>query len=161
MYFSRYAEYSNQHSTISADTHFHQISIRFPATVTTHLAEIEFDELSLQLFNLCFQSLGEFVLPGAALISQRRRGCKVSLFLSADRLANKQDQEGALAEADIIENLSLEKLVNENKCLCQIVSVRAPDMKGLWFNSGFAICRQRVTTVHSFYPAWGSLKGQL
>ncbi|XP_032412563.1 ADP-ribosylation factor-like protein 13B isoform X5 [Xiphophorus hellerii] len=35
-------------------------------------------------------------------------------------LANKQDLEGALAEADIIENLSLEKLVNENKCLCQI-----------------------------------------
>ncbi|XP_035985392.1 ADP-ribosylation factor-like protein 13B isoform X2 [Fundulus heteroclitus] len=35
-------------------------------------------------------------------------------------LANKQDMEGALAEADIIENLSLEKLVNENKCLCQI-----------------------------------------
>nr|XP_046196450.1 ADP-ribosylation factor-like protein 13B [Oncorhynchus gorbuscha] len=37
-------------------------------------------------------------------------------------LANKQDRDGALAEADIIENLSLEKLVNENKCLCQIVS---------------------------------------
>ncbi|KAJ8003340.1 hypothetical protein DPEC_G00147310 [Dallia pectoralis] len=35
-------------------------------------------------------------------------------------LANKQDQDGALAEADIVENLSLEKLVNENKCLCQI-----------------------------------------
>ncbi|CAL8302235.1 ADP-ribosylation factor-like protein 13B isoform X1 [Gadus morhua] len=35
-------------------------------------------------------------------------------------LANKQDQEGALAEADIIESLALEKLVNENKCLCQI-----------------------------------------
>ncbi|XP_062866706.1 ADP-ribosylation factor-like protein 13B isoform X2 [Trichomycterus rosablanca] len=35
-------------------------------------------------------------------------------------LANKQDQDGALAEADIIESLSLEKLVNENKCLCQI-----------------------------------------
>ncbi|XP_056157294.1 ADP-ribosylation factor-like protein 13B isoform X2 [Lampris incognitus] len=35
-------------------------------------------------------------------------------------LANKQDREGALAEADIIESLSLEKLVNENKCLCQI-----------------------------------------
>lgn len=50
----------------------------------------------------------------------------VSLFPSGFRLANKQDQEGALAEADIIENLSLEKLVNENKCLCQIVSVRAP-----------------------------------
>nr|XP_033796404.1 ADP-ribosylation factor-like protein 13B isoform X2 [Geotrypetes seraphini] len=35
-------------------------------------------------------------------------------------LANKQDREGALAEADVIECLSLEKLVNENKCLCQI-----------------------------------------
>ena len=35
-------------------------------------------------------------------------------------LANKQDKEGALAEDDIIENLTLEKLVNENKCLCQI-----------------------------------------
>ncbi|XP_078513842.1 ADP-ribosylation factor-like protein 13B isoform X1 [Lissotriton helveticus] len=35
-------------------------------------------------------------------------------------LANKQDREGALAEADVIEYLSLEKLVNENKCLCQI-----------------------------------------
>ncbi|XP_074854642.1 ADP-ribosylation factor-like protein 13B isoform X3 [Carettochelys insculpta] len=35
-------------------------------------------------------------------------------------LANKQDQEGALAEADVIECLSLEKLVNEHKCLCQI-----------------------------------------
>lgn len=27
-----------------------------------------------------------------------------------------------MAEADIIEYLSLEKLVNEHKCLCQIVS---------------------------------------
>lgn len=35
-------------------------------------------------------------------------------------LANKQDKEGALGEAEIIEYLSLEKLVNENKCLCQI-----------------------------------------
>ncbi|XP_053312891.1 ADP-ribosylation factor-like protein 13B isoform X2 [Spea bombifrons] len=35
-------------------------------------------------------------------------------------LANKQDREGALSEADIVEFLSLEKLVNENKCLCQI-----------------------------------------
>ncbi|TRY77507.1 hypothetical protein DNTS_035097 [Danionella cerebrum] len=35
-------------------------------------------------------------------------------------LANKQDRDGAMAEADIIETLSLEKLVNENKCLCQI-----------------------------------------
>uniref|UniRef100_A0ACB8FH68 Uncharacterized protein n=1 Tax=Sphaerodactylus townsendi TaxID=933632 RepID=A0ACB8FH68_9SAUR len=36
------------------------------------------------------------------------------------KLANKQDKEGALAEADVIECLSLEKLVNEHKCLCQI-----------------------------------------
>ncbi|NWY46718.1 AR13B protein, partial [Sylvia atricapilla] len=35
-------------------------------------------------------------------------------------LANKQDREGALSEADVIESLSLEKLVNEHKCLCQI-----------------------------------------
>ncbi|NWX41143.1 AR13B protein, partial [Steatornis caripensis] len=35
-------------------------------------------------------------------------------------LANKQDREGALSEADVIESLSLEKLVNERKCLCQI-----------------------------------------
>lgn len=35
-------------------------------------------------------------------------------------LANKQDREGALSEADVIETLSLEKLVNEHKCLCQI-----------------------------------------
>ncbi|XP_043847012.1 ADP-ribosylation factor-like protein 13B [Dromiciops gliroides] len=35
-------------------------------------------------------------------------------------LANKQDKEGALTEVDIIECLSLEKLVNEQKCRCQI-----------------------------------------
>ncbi|KAF3821391.1 hypothetical protein GH733_010969 [Mirounga leonina] len=35
-------------------------------------------------------------------------------------MANKQDKEGALGEADVIECLSLEKLVNEHKCLCQI-----------------------------------------
>ncbi|NWU70152.1 AR13B protein, partial [Pterocles burchelli] len=35
-------------------------------------------------------------------------------------LANKQDREGALPEADVIESLSLEKLVNQHKCLCQI-----------------------------------------
>ncbi|XP_054441221.1 ADP-ribosylation factor-like protein 13B isoform X2 [Pteronotus mesoamericanus] len=35
-------------------------------------------------------------------------------------LANKQDKEGALGEADVIECLSLEKMVNEHRCLCQI-----------------------------------------
>lgn len=43
-------------------------------------------------------------------------------FIRLPRLANKQDKEGALGEADVIECLSLEKLVNEHKCLCQIVS---------------------------------------
>ncbi|KAG9349919.1 hypothetical protein JZ751_026272, partial [Albula glossodonta] len=36
-------------------------------------------------------------------------------------LANKQDKEAALHEADIIEHLSLEELVNDNKCHCKIV----------------------------------------
>lgn len=62
----------------------------------------------------------------------------ISLFPSGFRLANKQDHEGALAEADIIENLSLEKLVNENKCLCQIVSVCAP------------VVEQDVSDIRSF-----------
>ncbi|XP_072477769.1 ADP-ribosylation factor-like protein 13B isoform X2 [Notamacropus eugenii] len=35
-------------------------------------------------------------------------------------LANKQDKKGALAETDLIDCLSLEKLVNEKKCLCHI-----------------------------------------
>ncbi|XP_076834287.1 ADP-ribosylation factor-like protein 13B [Brachyhypopomus gauderio] len=35
-------------------------------------------------------------------------------------LANKQDQDGALLEGEIIESLSLEKLVNEHKCRCQL-----------------------------------------
>ncbi|KAH0500020.1 ADP-ribosylation factor-like protein 13B [Microtus ochrogaster] len=43
-----------------------------------------------------------------------------SIVFKKERLANKQDKEGALGEADVIECLSLEKLVNEHKCLCQI-----------------------------------------
>ncbi|KAM6438855.1 ADP-ribosylation factor-like protein 13B [Rhynochetos jubatus] len=35
-------------------------------------------------------------------------------------LANKQDREEALPEADVIDCLSLEKIVNEYKCPCQI-----------------------------------------
>ncbi|KAM9260568.1 ADP-ribosylation factor-like protein 13B [Cariama cristata] len=35
-------------------------------------------------------------------------------------LANKQDREGALPEADLIETLDLEKLINKHKCLCKI-----------------------------------------
>ncbi|KAJ8380345.1 hypothetical protein SKAU_G00011230 [Synaphobranchus kaupii] len=40
-------------------------------------------------------------------------------------LANKQDRDGALREADIIDRLSLEKLVNQNKCRCKIVPCSA------------------------------------
>ncbi|XP_062908593.1 ADP-ribosylation factor-like protein 13B [Mobula hypostoma] len=36
------------------------------------------------------------------------------------KLANKQDCVGALGEAELIERLSLEKLVNENKSFCKI-----------------------------------------
>jgi len=71
--------------------------------------------------------------------------------VSAFRLANKQDQEGALAEADIIENLSLEKLVNENKCLCQIVSACAPVAEQQWGDVKGA----RVTLRASCLPYMG------
>ncbi|XP_043823621.1 ADP-ribosylation factor-like protein 13B [Dromiciops gliroides] len=40
-------------------------------------------------------------------------------------LANKQDEEGALTETEIIERLSLEKLVSEQKCLCKIEPLSA------------------------------------
>lgn len=55
---------------------------------------------------------------------------KTTLCLS--RLANKQDKEGALGEADVIECLSLEKMVNEHKCLCQIVSLGVCLVVALW-----------------------------
>lgn len=85
-------------------SHFHKISTQFSASSFT-----PFYILVTRVLCLCrLNSLLPF-----------------SLF----RLANKQDQEGALAEADIIEKLSLEKLVNENKCRCQIVSICAPDME--------------------------------
>ncbi|KAJ8399877.1 hypothetical protein AAFF_G00406070 [Aldrovandia affinis] len=40
-------------------------------------------------------------------------------------LAIKQDREGALQEADIINHLSLEKLVNQNKCHCKIKAIKS------------------------------------
>ncbi|CAN0147356.1 unnamed protein product [Lampetra planeri] len=41
------------------------------------------------------------------------------------RLANKQDKVGALGAAEVIEHLSLEQLVNENKCICHIETCSA------------------------------------
>lgn len=61
-----------------------------------------------------------------SILCDKTHALTFPFVLSTPSLANKQDKEGALAEADIIENLSLEKLVNEHKCLCQIVSVSAP-----------------------------------
>ncbi|XP_061423407.1 ADP-ribosylation factor-like protein 13B [Lethenteron reissneri] len=40
-------------------------------------------------------------------------------------LANKQDKVGALGAAEVIEHLSLEQLVNENKCICHIETCSA------------------------------------
>ncbi|XP_020830473.1 ADP-ribosylation factor-like protein 13B isoform X2 [Phascolarctos cinereus] len=40
-------------------------------------------------------------------------------------LANKRDKVGSLSEAEIIHRLSLEKLVNEQKCRCEIKSCSA------------------------------------
>ena len=37
-------------------------------------------------------------------------------------LANKQDQEGALDEIDVCDQLNLEDIVNECKCPCKVVS---------------------------------------
>lgn len=39
------------------------------------------------------------------------------------RLANKQDKINALLGSELIEILSLEKLVNQSRSLCHIVSV--------------------------------------
>ena len=39
----------------------------------------------------------------------------------ATSLANKQDQESAQDEVDIMEQLDLENIVNINKCPCRIV----------------------------------------
>lgn len=85
-------------------SHFHKISTQFSASSFTPF---------------------HILVTGVLCLCRLNSLLPFSLF----RLANKQDQEGALAEADIIEKLSLEKLVNENKCRCQIVSVRAPDIE--------------------------------
>ena len=51
-------------------------------------------------------------------------------------LANKQDQEGALDEIDVCDQLNLEDIVNECKCPCKVVSgetalvLRARKFKG-------------------------------
>ncbi|KAJ8380584.1 hypothetical protein SKAU_G00013630 [Synaphobranchus kaupii] len=45
-------------------------------------------------------------------------------------LANKQDRDGALHEADIIDRLSLEKLVLQSKCRCKIVPCSAVKASG-------------------------------
>ena len=41
-----------------------------------------------------------------------------------DRLANKQDVDGALDELDICDRLRLEELVNQHKCPCRVVRLQ-------------------------------------
>lgn len=41
----------------------------------------------------------------------------------AFRLANKQDKMNALLGSELIESLSLEKLVNQSRSVCHIVSL--------------------------------------
>lgn len=43
-------------------------------------------------------------------------------------LANKQDQENALDEIDLVEKLDLEKLVNENHCHTLVETCSATDV---------------------------------
>lgn len=47
----------------------------------------------------------------------------IVMVLSFHRLANKQDRDGALDEATIIDSLLLQQLANENKCLTLFVSL--------------------------------------
>uniref|UniRef100_S4RBM3 ADP-ribosylation factor-like 13b n=1 Tax=Petromyzon marinus TaxID=7757 RepID=S4RBM3_PETMA len=57
-------------------------------------------------------------------------------------LANKQDKVGALGAAEVIEHLSLEQLVNDNKCICHIETCSAV------FGSGKKQDRAIVTGLH-------------
>ena len=50
-----------------------------------------------------------------------RQQTSMSFTPFATSLANKQDQESALDEVDIMEQLDLENIVNINKCPCRIV----------------------------------------
>uniref|UniRef100_A0A8B9NYX4 ADP-ribosylation factor-like protein 13B n=1 Tax=Accipiter nisus TaxID=211598 RepID=A0A8B9NYX4_9AVES len=81
---------------------FATISRRNKTMMALNLTEHLFCKLCVSCFFFFFASLYLIIKCG---------------FLE---LANKQDREGALSEADVIESLSLEKLVNEHKCLCQI-----------------------------------------
>lgn len=60
---------SNQQATISAGTHYHEISIRFPATAAMHLANV------LRLANILYFPL-QPVLPGAILSFSEERNCR-------------------------------------------------------------------------------------
>uniref|UniRef100_A0A096MJR8 ADP-ribosylation factor like GTPase 13B n=1 Tax=Rattus norvegicus TaxID=10116 RepID=A0A096MJR8_RAT len=95
---------------------------------------LQIHKFLVSLFNLrelCFSHAGLWTRT-RLLLSQQPYGsskpyvtsvpgdrCPLLVFVGTG-LANKQDKEGALGEADVIECLSLEKLVNEHKCLCQI-----------------------------------------
>lgn len=68
----------------------------------------------------------------------RGRGDGRSPFSPSPRLANKQDSATALLPCELIERLSLERLVNENRSPCRIVSagVLFPPLPSTPFPSG-------------------------
>lgn len=67
---------------------------------------------------------GESIQPPSPSCGEapRGRGDGRSPFFLSPRLANKQDSATALLPCELIERLSLERLVNENRSPCRIVS---------------------------------------
>jgi hypothetical protein len=59
-----------------------------------------------------------------------------------DRLANKQDVEGALDEEDVIDALQLEELANQFKSPCRVVSIR-----DAWFTYLLQMLQQRCLDI--------------
>lgn len=65
------------------------------------------------------------------------------------RLANKQDKMNALLGSELIEILSLEKLVNQSRSLCHIVSVERKRLNHLQHLWGVGVEKQRGRPFYS------------
>lgn len=64
--------------------------------------------------------------PPSCRQAPRSRGDNRAPLSPCPRLANKQDSASALLPCELIERLALERLVNENRSPCRIVSARLP-----------------------------------
>lgn len=71
----------------------------------------------------------------------------------SSRLANKQDKMNALLGNELIEILSLEKLVNESRSLCHIVSVLIENIQYIFL----VILRQNKSRCFSFNLLSGAM----